>query len=214
MTDEKSITITHDGDRIDLTERHAAALLLAADTDAEITTTDARDAAPVDLPHSTQGQRILRDLEDAGLMETWKPDERADGRNIPPALRGHLTRRGREVVEAHRMKLQTMEPLSREAEVVRQMLADHRSAMHDDLDEFRDRLDALDERVDEADWAAADELAALEDRVSELEARVDGVGNAQTKLHNRVSSLESKVSRHSDFIEEQSRRLKKLKRRL
>lgn len=91
ITDEESITIVHEGDCIELHGRHSPALLLAHRTDGEITTTEARKTAPVELPHAAQGSRIFQRLADHGLMEIWQPEERVDDRSIPPAKRAHLT---------------------------------------------------------------------------------------------------------------------------
>jgi uncharacterized coiled-coil protein SlyX len=213
MTDEENtITITHDDEQIDLDGRHAAALLLADTTNGEITTTDARDAAPVELPHSAQGRRIFEHLESHGLMETWHPDERADGRAIPAAKRAHLTRCGREFVETHRLKLETMEPLTREAEVVRRLLDEHRSEIADELDALDERVERVEQTAEESRSASQSRVEELEDRVELLETRVDGAGTARNKLSERVSSLETRVSQHSDFIEEQGKTLKQLQR--
>lgn len=213
MTDESTIHVTHDGDTIELDGRHCTALLLA-DSCGEITSTEAREVAPVELPHGEQGTRIFRDLEAAGLMESWQPDERTDGRAIPAPMHAHLTRKGREFVADHRLKLETREPLSRDAEVVRKLLAEHRDKVDERLDEVEERVSRLERKSDVTRDQARSKVSDLRERIDELEAQVDGTSKAVKKIRRRVSTLESTVSKHADFINEQGKSLKKLQKRV
>lgn len=212
MADEESIAITYEGERIELDGRHSTALLLADQRDDEITSTEARECSPVELPHARQGTRIFDHLEEYGLIEIWQPNERVDGREIPPAKRAHLTRKGRNFVSEHKLKLETMESLSREAEVMRRMLQEHREEVDNELEKLVERVGRVERLVNSFRDASQGRIEELDERVEQLEVRMDAAGKVRSTLFERLSAVETKVSRHSDFISEQGKSLKKLRR--
>ncbi|WP_252697916.1 hypothetical protein [Natronosalvus vescus] len=180
--------------KYDFSERELEVLKMFIESPSQtITSTDIGQRLGLD--HTTQRVRVLRDLEERELIETWQPSERDDNRPIPAPLHAELTVDGKWWLDEFSGDILVDDDIDWAAEwhSQQQEIEELRAEVEELRGKYEREVSRLDSKIEQGEDALETMIRGLADkhgeRLSKLERLVDP--EFRIEMRNRLDKIDS-----------------------